>query len=266
MNRTSNYILYTFSILLILWGCAGGTRGTGGLTIEGSVISTQGPAISNATITSLETGDSAVTDVNGAFVIETDPIVGTPSFLIESPTLQVTSTGGSIPEDAEIVTVQITINTSGTPAATQEVTTKKKRESNSSSSSSSRSSASSSSRSSNASSSSQNSSQGSSSSSSSEDDDDDDDQGSSSSSSRSDNSSSSSSSSEDDHENVEVEGPIQSLTSTTITVKNTTFTVNSGTDFDDRDSLSDFSVGELVEVRGKFQNGILIAKRIKLKN
>lgn len=260
------------TIILCVWtllGCGGGSRGTGTLSIEGRVLSSRGEPISEATVINNETGESAVTSSMGEFLLELERLSGTVSFTVETPSFTVTSSGGSeITKDTEVIEVAITVDTSAQrPKASQTVKIKKEKSGSSSSASSSSSSKASSSSSSSSSNSSKSS--GGSSSSSSDDSgngDSDDDSGDDSSSSSSQGSSSSSSQGEDDNQEVKVEGAIQGLTTSSLTVRETTFTVDSQTRFEGKRSLSEFSVGDEVEVRGRFRSGVLVADRIKFKD
>ena len=256
-----NFKLHTLFSLLAIFavmipGCGGGSRGTGTLTIEGRVLNTRGQAVQSADVTNLETGATTKTTSNGSFELVTESLSGELSFLIDTGAFEVTSRGGGqISEDVERIKVNITLNTtSAKPTAEQNITITNRKPNNSSSSSSSNSSSSSSSSKSSSSSNSSSSSQSS-------DDDGDDDNSTSSSSS-----SSSSDDDNDDQTEVRVQGNIQNITANTITVKQTTFTVNNETEFDGYERLSDFSVGEEVEIKGRFISEVLVAEEIKLED
>lgn len=70
-------IIFIF-LLILINACGGGSSGTGTefreqtITIEGNVKNTSGQAIVNALLTIVETGDSATSDQNGDFVLETN--------------------------------------------------------------------------------------------------------------------------------------------------------------------------------------------------
>lgn len=53
----------------ILGGCGGSTQGTGGVTVEGRLLEVSGAPVNGAVVTVLTSGDSTLTDVNGAFVL-----------------------------------------------------------------------------------------------------------------------------------------------------------------------------------------------------
>jgi hypothetical protein len=263
LSKITNLILLiTFNgFVLTNLGCGGGTRGTGSLTIDGNVRSINGQPLSSIQVTNLETGETATTNSNGTFKITTESQAGELSFLLESNSFQIVSRGGgTISEETTNINVEITVdNRSNNPSANQKITiTSKKPNGGSGGSSSSKSSASSSNSSTSNSSSSSTSSSSFSSSSSSNS------SSNSSATSASSSSSSSSSSSNDDDQEVRAKGAIERITSTSITVKQTTFIVNGNTEIDGYDNFSDFSVGENVEVRGKFINQVLIAEEIEL--
>ncbi|MFM1848378.1 MAG: hypothetical protein RL417_1852, partial [Pseudomonadota bacterium] len=53
-------------------GCGGSTQGTGGITVEGRLLEIGGAPVSGALVTVVTTGDSALTDQNGGFVLQSD--------------------------------------------------------------------------------------------------------------------------------------------------------------------------------------------------
>jgi hypothetical protein len=61
--------------LALLFGCSGGgTDGTGGRNIDGLILSPAGGAQPGIEVTVEETGDSTVTDAQGAFTISGQPM------------------------------------------------------------------------------------------------------------------------------------------------------------------------------------------------
>lgn len=126
--------LYWIGLLtvVVLWisgvGCGGSTRGTGGVTIEGRLVAVVSlEPIAGVTVTALETGDSAISDQNGDFVIESEP--GVPvSFAIEDSSFQAQVTVSDIPADAEIVTLTIELNRQEKTAQSKPTTVKKRRD------------------------------------------------------------------------------------------------------------------------------------------
>lgn len=126
--------LYWIGLLsvVVLWisgvGCGGSTRGTGGVTVEGRLVAVVSlEPIAGVTVTALETGDSAISDLNGDFVIESEP--GVPvSFAIEDSSFQAQVTVTDIPSDAEIVTLTIELNRQEKTAQSKPTTVKKRRD------------------------------------------------------------------------------------------------------------------------------------------
>ena len=57
---------------LLLGSCGGNTSGTGGITFEGKVLRTNNQPISMAVVVVLNTGDTATTDAQGSFLIQTN--------------------------------------------------------------------------------------------------------------------------------------------------------------------------------------------------
>lgn len=57
-------------LIFALTGCGGGSEGTGSVEIRGAVTDSSGNPIPQASVLALTTGDSATSDVSGAFVID----------------------------------------------------------------------------------------------------------------------------------------------------------------------------------------------------
>lgn len=75
------------TLLLLMIGCGGGTGGTGGSdnrVVQGSVLTTQSTPIEGVTITDIESGDTAVTDANGAFSIPVESDGNSVNFELQS--------------------------------------------------------------------------------------------------------------------------------------------------------------------------------------
>jgi hypothetical protein len=62
---------------------------------------------------------------------------------------------------------------------------------------------------------------------------------------------------------VEIKNTISAITATTVTVGDYTFTINDSTVYRDGSSLSDYEVGDLVEVKGRKTGDTLFLRRIK---
>lgn len=71
--------------LIFAVGCGGGTSGTGLSNYEGSLKDVSGNPIADAKVTLLESGDTTVTDTNGAFLLQTEPLAEPPTLFIETP-------------------------------------------------------------------------------------------------------------------------------------------------------------------------------------
>lgn len=94
-------------LLVLLHGCGGGSAGTGGQRFDGEVVTRDGAPISNATVTITDTGDSAISDSNGRFSIDTDSVSGAVTFEIVSDDSSATTVVHDIPEDAVEIEVRI---------------------------------------------------------------------------------------------------------------------------------------------------------------
>ncbi len=62
---------------------------------------------------------------------------------------------------------------------------------------------------------------------------------------------------------IEIKNTISAITGTTVTVGDYTFTINDSTVYRDGSSLSDYAVGDLVEVKGRKTGDTLFLRRIK---
>jgi len=168
-----------FLILLISVsiGCGGGSAGTGGQRFDGEIVTRDGTPVPNATVTLTNTGDSAVSDANGKYSIDTDSLSGTVTIEVALDNSTATTQVNDIPEDASEIEVRIEFDKDREEAKPTKVEIKRRnnQSSSSSSSSSNNSGGGSSSEGSSSSANSSNSSDDDSDSSSSSSDDDDDD-------------------------------------------------------------------------------------------
>lgn len=71
-------------MISILTSCGGGTSGTGLSNYEGQLRDVSGDPIPNAKVTIIESGDGTVTDQNGSFIIQTEPLSEPGTILIET--------------------------------------------------------------------------------------------------------------------------------------------------------------------------------------
>lgn len=65
-------ILFAIFLTLLISSCAGGSRGTGGITFEGRITQLDGTPEPNFAVSILETGDTGLSDENGNFSIQTE--------------------------------------------------------------------------------------------------------------------------------------------------------------------------------------------------
>ena len=113
-RRTLRVLALLFMATLLLPGCnGGGTSGSGIRTVQGSVYLPDGSPLPQASVTLLESGDSAPTDEGGRFAIATDFQIGS-SFNLEvsHPSARAVVPITNAPLDSPEVTVDITIDPS----------------------------------------------------------------------------------------------------------------------------------------------------------
>ncbi|MBN8549192.1 MAG: hypothetical protein J0M12_07765 [Deltaproteobacteria bacterium] len=103
-------------IVSALFGCAGGTRGSGVGSIEGRVVYLDGPAISDVVVEALDqAGVQDITDQNGSFTLTFDGVFD-PSSLPPITTLQLNgnqisaTVSVTTPDESSDIIVTITIN------------------------------------------------------------------------------------------------------------------------------------------------------------
>jgi hypothetical protein len=277
--------LLTLVAVLVLAGCGGGTRGSGGQFYEGFVGDPAGKSLPNVTVTLLASGDSATSDTQGRFFIETQVLAGSLDLMLEGDGFEATTTTAPIPVGARRVRITLTVSLGQEPRVTSSVEVVERTEAEGDAG-----------RDDDGDNSRDDSEDGA------RDDDDkddsdrddlndDDDQndsnddegGSGSDDSQDDSSGDSSGGSNGsgegsddrdddgdrrDGDSKTTEGTISRLSSTTVTVSGVDFTVSSASDFRDADgnptSLSSFGVGQRVEARGRYQAGLLILERLEL--
>ena len=123
-ERSASYRLSGLFVLLslagILGNCGGSTTGTGGITINGAVVSSDGGAVSPMAVTVLETGDAAQTDAAGLFEIDTERA---PSYtlLFEARELNAQTRLENVPGDARVVHAVFRVRPRENAVATESV-------------------------------------------------------------------------------------------------------------------------------------------------
>ena len=268
-------LLAIILLLLTINGCGGGSRGTGDLTINGKAIQNDGTPLQQASISFGATGDSAITDSSGAFSIVTEAIDGVVEFIIESRGVTFITTGDALTGDIQEIEVELKVKFGENPIATQKVTIKKKRGEKDQDDSSNGDLD-------------ENDSDGSDNNNSGQNhDDNSDSSGKGQNDENSDKGENNGSRPDDidspgagggdnddgndeDNENEQVEairerGEIQEISANSVTVNGITFIINNETRFDKAESLSDFEVGDQVEVEGELRDNVYYAERIKFR-
>ena len=290
-NYTLPLLLSIVILVTMFLGCGGGTSGTGGMTVEGSVQSFQGKSLAGVSVIVLESGDSSVTDTNGLFSIPTTRR-DTLTLSIESSRAIASTQVTEIPEDAVTVRVRLTLQSDERGVARREVeierrapkaTATPRSEATARPTATPRVVGTSSSLPQPAPTQESNDSDGSgdddsdkrtpnpTSTSRSGDDSDDDDHGSGSNKTPTPQVTTSPRATEGSDDNSDLEdnarGAISQVSSTSITVNGLQFTINSRTELKDEDgrrtSISSFSVGEQVKVQGKYSGTTLVAVKIE---
>ena len=99
-------ISYTATVLavaaLLGLGCGGSTRGTGGVTIEGRILSASQQAVPNVLVTLLQTGEQDISTANGDFVIVSQ-VTGDIDLLFEKDALTAQASISSLPQGASVM-------------------------------------------------------------------------------------------------------------------------------------------------------------------
>jgi hypothetical protein len=282
--------LLTLVVAVLLAGCGGGTRGSGGQFYEGFVGDSGGKALSNVMVTLLASGDSATSDAQGRFVIETEGLAGALDVMLEGDGFQATTTTAPVPADAKRVRLTLTVVSVGQrPQVTSTVEVVERTEAEGDSG-----------RGDDGDDDSRDDDDGGSDDDDDQDDsngddgddvgdddgrddsndddgssggDDDQDDSSDDSSGGSSGSGGGSDGSDDDGaprdgDSKRAEGTISRLSSTSVTVSGVDFLLSSSSDLRDADgnptSLSSFAVGQKVKARGRYQGGVLVLERLEL--
>ena len=275
MKAKLNFMILAF-VLCGLPTCGGSSSGTGGITISGRVLESDGAAAENIQVTSVNSGDTTITDAAGDFAVISDQ-AAEQQLQFEDMGFSATAQIADVPTAAKSISANFRLQRAENRVELENITVEESNSSSNSNSSSGSSSSSSSTDNSNSSSGSSSSSSSSSggNSSSSSGNSSSDDHGSSSSSSSGavdDGSSSSSGAGQggenEDGERVEEEGFLQSLTSAAVRVNDVIFVPTSATEYRDANentsSLASFAVGDRVKARGEYVAGELILLRLEI--
>ena len=91
-------------------GCAGGTSGTGGLQVRGVVLNTQKLPVAGATIMSVATGDSTITDANGMFDLTTAVENDEVTLSVDIGTVSGSATIRNIPAEAFALEIELELD------------------------------------------------------------------------------------------------------------------------------------------------------------
>ena len=108
-------------ILLVAIGCGGGSKGTGGQGFDGTVVSRQSQPLSGVAVTLLESGDSDVTDSDGRFDIYTEPLSGAVNVDVDTGTFRGQVLIGEVSTRTKNLTVRIQIDETLKTATSEEV-------------------------------------------------------------------------------------------------------------------------------------------------
>jgi hypothetical protein len=108
-------------LLLSGIGCGGGTRGSGGQLYDGFIGDKSAKPLPGLSVTIVQSGDSAISDQDGRFTIETTPLSGQLSLLVEGNSISTTVQLGEVPEDAVRIKLSVTIPSGGGSGATATV-------------------------------------------------------------------------------------------------------------------------------------------------
>ncbi len=267
------YECFVTLLVCVVFGCGGGTRGSGGQLFDGFVSDVNGKALIQVNVTITATGDSATTDDNGRFSITTDDLSGGVEFLLEASTFSGTVISQEIPADASTISVKFVVGNGAKPEIETEIEVKERRPTpsptprrtptpgttpspnptiddhggNSGSDGS--------------------------------DDSENDDSGSHSGSSGSGSSgnggsptgTASPSPTPESHEgeNVDAEGVLTFVSANLVTVQGKDFVPAQSTEYrnkkGERVSLDAFSVGETVKARGKITNGVVVLQKLEIR-
>lgn len=103
-------ILVLVSAVAGVLGCGGGSKGTGGQTFDGRVLAVNTQPIPGVLITVNQSGDSAVSDSTGSFEIYTEPVSGPVSLALSTENFEGSVSLGDVPVGTARVTVTIELD------------------------------------------------------------------------------------------------------------------------------------------------------------
>ncbi len=112
--------------LIPISGCGGSTTGTGGITVNGRVLTESEAPLPDITVVLLETGGETISNANGDFAI-ISPIGGDLNLSFSGPGVSALTTLANVPDDAETVSAKFKVSSSGTSVDTSDVEIKKKK-------------------------------------------------------------------------------------------------------------------------------------------
>jgi len=108
--RILNKFLLPVFCSLIIFGCGGGSAGTGTVSLSGKLLNPQDEPVSGAIVTIVETGETAVTDANGNFSIETNTAGQEVALQVESEEVTATVSVSTATQEDSKVGVQLEVD------------------------------------------------------------------------------------------------------------------------------------------------------------
>jgi hypothetical protein len=122
MCRAKHFLTIIFLAFAFCWiGCGGGSSGTGTKVIGGSVRSEKDQPISGALVTILNNGDSAVTDSQGVFAIESKVEDAEIQLEIQTATFRDTVEVSNTIDDSARIELDVTVDEEDNSASVEDV-------------------------------------------------------------------------------------------------------------------------------------------------
>ena len=109
-------LVSTFLLIILclgIGGCGGGSAGTGGPMIEGTLVGKDGAPVAEVVVTLLENGEQAVTDSDGAFSLAAPGDTAELSFLFTGENVMTTTVVEGISPVAETVEIEFVLDDEG---------------------------------------------------------------------------------------------------------------------------------------------------------